>query len=80
MTLIWVGSGALAAFDGLLHLLNRLFLFGTDAFEPGWRLTDTIMMSKVLIGCWPPLWEPWPSQPPRSTTSEPQNWTTAGPL
>jgi len=49
--LIWLGSGALATFDGLTVVLNRLFLvFGTDASQPGWALLDTALVIKVVIG------------------------------
>jgi hypothetical protein len=49
--LIWLGSGAVAAFDGLNLLLNKLFLaFGAATSEPGWTVTDTILAIKVLIG------------------------------
>jgi hypothetical protein len=49
--LIWVGSGALAAFDGLNLVLNALFvMFGADASEPGWSLADTALLIKVVIG------------------------------
>jgi hypothetical protein len=46
--LTWVGSGALAAFDGLG--LAFFLLLGTDASEPGWSLTDTVLASKVVVG------------------------------
>jgi hypothetical protein len=49
--LTWVGSGAMAAFDGLNLVLNQLFvIFGTDASDPGWSLTDTVLVIKVVIG------------------------------
>jgi hypothetical protein len=49
--LAWVGSGALAAFDGLNLVLNQLFaVSGTDASEPGWSLIDTVLVIKVVIG------------------------------
>jgi hypothetical protein len=49
--LTWIGSGAMAAFDGLNLVLNRLFLlFGPDASEPGWSLTDTALVIKLVIG------------------------------
>jgi hypothetical protein len=49
--LIWVGSGALAAFDGLNLVLDQvLLMFGTDASEPGWSLNDTALVIKVVIG------------------------------
>ena len=49
--LVWLGSGALAGFDGFWLMLNQLFaMFGTDASEPGWTLTDTALMVKVVIG------------------------------
>jgi hypothetical protein len=49
--LTWVGSGALAGFDGFWLILNQLFaLFGTDASEAGWSLIDTALVTKVTIG------------------------------
>lgn len=49
--LTWVGSGALAAFDGLMLLLNRLFLaFGAAPTAPDWGPSDTAMAIKVVIG------------------------------
>ena len=49
--LTWIGSGAVAAFDGLTVVLNRIFVaFGMDASEPGWSLFDTALMVKVVIG------------------------------
>jgi hypothetical protein len=49
--LLWLGSGALTSFDGLWLMLNQLFaIFGTNASEPGWSLTDTALVIKVVIG------------------------------
>ena len=49
--LTWVGSGALAAFDGLTLMLNRLFaMFGAAASAPDWSLTDTVLVIKVVVG------------------------------
>jgi hypothetical protein len=49
--LTWVGSGALAAFDGLNLVLNQLFrMFGMDAAEADWSLIDTVLVIKVVIG------------------------------
>jgi hypothetical protein len=49
--LTWLGSGALAGFDGFWLMLNQLFaMFGTDASEAGWSLIDTILLLKVAIG------------------------------
>jgi hypothetical protein len=49
--LVWLGSGALAGFDGFWLMLNQLFaMFGTDASEPGWGLIDTALVIKVVIG------------------------------
>jgi hypothetical protein len=49
--LTWVGSGALAAFDGLNLALNRLFLlFGMNASQAGWSPIDTVLVIKVVIG------------------------------
>lgn len=50
-TLAWIGSGAVAAFDGLNLVLNRLFfMFGLDATQPAWSLFDTALVIKVVIG------------------------------
>jgi hypothetical protein len=46
--LTWIGSGAMAAFDGLA--LVFFLLLGTDAGQSGWGLTDTTMAIKVVIG------------------------------
>ncbi len=44
--LAWVGSGSLAAFDGL-----ELFLtFGTGLSGSGWSLADTVLVIEVAIG------------------------------
>jgi hypothetical protein len=44
--LAWVGSGSLAAFDGL-----ELFLtFGTGLSGSGWSLTDTVLVIEVVTG------------------------------
>ena len=44
--LAWIGSGTLAAFDGL-----ELFLtFGTGLSGSGWSLTDTVLVIEVAIG------------------------------
>jgi hypothetical protein len=41
----------LAAFDGFNLVLNQLFLvFATDASEPGWHLTETVLAIKVVVG------------------------------
>jgi hypothetical protein len=49
--LAWVGSGSLAAFDGLELMLNQLFLmFGTGASGSGWSLADTMLVIEVVIG------------------------------
>lgn len=46
VALTWLGSGALAAFEGL----NQLFVvFGTGASED-WSLIDTVLAVKVMIG------------------------------
>ena len=51
VALVWVGSGALAAFDGLTLAVNRLFLvFGTGAGVPAWSTTDTVLVIKVALG------------------------------
>jgi hypothetical protein len=51
VALAWVGSGSLAAFDGLELMLNQLFLMsGTGASEPGWSLADTVLVIEVVIG------------------------------
>jgi hypothetical protein len=49
--LIWVGSGALVAFDMLTVVLNRLFLmFGTTLPEADWAPIDTVLVLKGMIG------------------------------
>jgi hypothetical protein len=49
--LTWLGSGALAAFDGLALGLNELFfVLGVGAAQPGWSPADTVVVIKVLIG------------------------------
>jgi hypothetical protein len=46
--LTWVGSGAVAAFDGLILLL--FLVFRPDGADAGWGLTDTILVIKVVVG------------------------------
>jgi hypothetical protein len=49
--LIWLGSGALVAFDVLTVVLNRLFLmFGTTLPEADWAPIDTVLLIKGVIG------------------------------
>jgi hypothetical protein len=49
--LTWLGSGALAGFDGFVVTFNQLFvMFGADASEAGWSLIDTVVLIKVAIG------------------------------
>lgn len=48
--LTWVGSGAMAAFDGLNLVLSRVLLFGTRTWGPGWRPIDTVLVMEVVIG------------------------------
>ena len=51
VALAWVGSGSLAAFDGLELLLNQLFLMsGAGASGSGWSLADTVLVIEVVIG------------------------------
>jgi hypothetical protein len=51
MALAWLGSGALAGFDGFELMFNQLFvMLGTDVSGPGWRLIDTALAIKVAIG------------------------------
>ena len=51
VTLTWLGSGALVAFDGLNLALNRLFaLFGVDTAQSDWSPIDTALVVKVVIG------------------------------
>ena len=45
--LTWLGSGALAAFDGLNQLLLMSGLGGPDAH---WTLIDMVVVIKVMIG------------------------------
>jgi hypothetical protein len=47
-TLSWVGAGAMAAFDGLAVV--AYLLLGTDASDPRWGLTDTVLVIKAVIG------------------------------
>ena len=47
--LAWVGSGSLAAFDGLELLLNQL-MSGTGASGSGWSLAGTVVVVEVVIG------------------------------
>ncbi len=47
--LAWVGSGSLAAFDGLELLLN-LLMSGTGASGSGWSLAGTVLVIEVVIG------------------------------
>jgi hypothetical protein len=46
--LTWIGSGAMAAFDGLALLL--FIVLGPDADGAGWGLTDTALVIKVVVG------------------------------
>ena len=47
VALTWVGSGAVAAFDGL----NQLFLMvGLSGSEASWSLIDMVLVIKVAIG------------------------------
>ena len=49
--LAWLGSGALAGFDGFVLALTQLFVIsGADASEAGWSLIDTVVLLKVVIG------------------------------
>jgi hypothetical protein len=51
VALIWLGSGALVAFDVLTVVLNRLFLmFGTTLPEAEWAPIDTVLLLKGVIG------------------------------
>ena len=51
VALAWVGSGSLAAFDGLELMLNQLFLMsGIGASGPGWSLAGTVVVIEVVIG------------------------------
>jgi hypothetical protein len=47
--LAWVGSGSLAAFDGLELMLNQL-MSGAGASGPGWSLAGTVLVIEVVIG------------------------------
>jgi hypothetical protein len=47
VALTWLGSGALAAFDGLNQLLLMSGLGGSDAH---WSLIDIVVVAKVMIG------------------------------
>jgi hypothetical protein len=47
----WLGSGALAGFDGFVVTLNALFvMFGADTPAAGWSPIDTVVAIKVVIG------------------------------
>ena len=49
--LAWLGSGALAGFDGFVLALTQLFVIsGADPSEAGWSLIDTVVAIKVVIG------------------------------
>jgi hypothetical protein len=51
VALAWLGSGALAAFDGLTVVLNELyFAFGANDPATGWSIVDTILLIKVVLG------------------------------
>ena len=47
--LAWVGSGSLAAFDGLELLLNQL-MSGAGASGSGWSLAGTVLVIEVAVG------------------------------
>ena len=47
--LAWVGSGSLAAFDGLELLLNQL-MSGAGASGSGWSLPGTVLVIEVAVG------------------------------
>jgi hypothetical protein len=49
--LMWVGSGAMVAFDLLTVVLNRLFpIFGTSLPDVDWVPIDTALLLKVVVG------------------------------
>jgi hypothetical protein len=49
--LTWLGSGAMAGFDGFVLILNQLFvMLAPDVSEPGWNPIDTVVAIKVVIG------------------------------
>jgi hypothetical protein len=49
--LLWVGSGAMVAFDVLTVVLNRLFMtFGTTLPEAAWAPIDTFLALKAVVG------------------------------
>jgi hypothetical protein len=50
VALTWLGSGALAAFDGFLIVLNRLLMSTTASSASAWVLADTFLVGKVVIG------------------------------
>jgi hypothetical protein len=51
VALIWVGSGALVAFDVLTVVLNRIFLMlGTTLTEAAWAPIDTVLVLKGVTG------------------------------
>ena len=47
--LAWVGSGSLAAFDGLELLLNQL-MSGAGTSGSGWSLPGTVLVIEVAVG------------------------------
>lgn len=47
VALVWIGSGGVAAFDGLNQLTLVFGLSGSDA---GWSLIDAVLLAKVVIG------------------------------
>ena len=44
----WIGSGAVAALDGLM--LSLFLMLPPETTEAGWSLTDTLLVIKVAIG------------------------------
>jgi hypothetical protein len=50
LTLAWVGSGSLAAFDGLNLVLGRLIGFGFGGGASPWGLYDTVQVVEVATG------------------------------
>lgn len=49
--LTWLGSGALVAFDGLMTVLNKLFvIFGAAGSTSAWSPLDTALVVKLVVG------------------------------
>ena len=66
--LTWLGSGALVAFDGLMTVLNKLFvIFGAAGSTSAWSPLDTALVVKLVVGVLAAAVEPSRSRPPPRT-------------